>query len=74
MGANAREFRPLSDIGLLPASREAAKEEHVEHRGAEVAQLLPHGHPPRLRIVSPDEVAAALDPKPPAPSSESGEH
>ena len=66
MSANAREFRPLSELGLPPASREPDKD-----RSAEIVQLLPHGHPTRLRIMSPDEVAAALEPK--APQSDADE-
>jgi hypothetical protein len=66
-------FKPLSDIGRPPTSREHNEATGREMRGAEVVQLLPHGHPPRLRVMSPDEVAAVLEPKSPAPPSESGE-
>jgi hypothetical protein len=68
MPANARDgYTPLSDLGrrLLPAlAREAV--ERREQRTAKIVQLLPHGHPTRLRVVSPDEVAVALESKPPS--------
>jgi hypothetical protein len=70
----AREFRPLATLGLrsLPDRAEDGPGEDREQRSAcaEVVRLLPHCHPRRLRIVSPDEVAAALEPKPSAPQSD----
>jgi hypothetical protein len=59
--SGAHGFKPLSDIGLPPTSREHNKS---GVGAAEVVQLLPHGHPPRLRVMSPDEVAAVLEAKP----------
>jgi hypothetical protein len=66
LSASARDaYSLLSDLGrgLLPASRDPVK----EWRTARIIDFVPH--PTRFRVVDPDEVAAALEPKPP-----SGEH
>jgi hypothetical protein len=72
MAANAREFRPLSELQYdLPARAEDDPAPLPERRSAEVVRLLPHGYPMRVRVTPPQESAAASELKPP---SGSGEH
>jgi hypothetical protein len=52
---NARTgYTPLSDLGraLLPASREAVKE---EQHTAEIIDFAPRGYPLRLRVIAPPD-------------------
>jgi len=69
-------FAPLSALGqhLLPDRAEDDPVGDRERRSAEVVRLLPGGHPMRVRVTPPPEVADAPEPKPPSLPSGRDEH